>query len=745
MATKPSPYKELGVTGRAQFGRLQYVESDPALQGANAIRMYDEMRRTDPTGMAMYQVLSLPVRRVSWRCDPGGEKTDTDKEAAKFVWSCLNDMSQTLNDFVSDICLMFAYGWTQFWMVLKRRTASASQYDDGRVGFRKMEMVNHRTLVDWEIDPQTGDIVGPIVLSNNGQQVTVPLTGSLLFRTSREGDDPEGISIYRAAVRPYTYKRRLEQVEGIGLHRRWAGFPKVTLPLDATTRTDTADGEISDEERAESLVQAIYEDRMMGAVIPNGWGLDFGGPAGNVDTTMGDTIMRKDTEMARAILAQFMLQGMRRVGTQSLAGTLFDAFTLSVEAYLEEIRDELNRYAIPALLRWNDFPGLTGMPTMEHTSPRNVNLTDVAAYLRVLAGGDLLTPDVTLESFLRSLVPGMPTEVDEAAWEEERRRKQEVVNKMREVATERQGNEPVQGEEDAEDEDAEDDGETVERNARFFRLSNGRRRKYAYGEKPAISDRPATYRALADKNAKAQRAMLEGWTTGIAGELAELPGDTPESDLRAQLDDYVLTALLLFRERSMLDIAAAFWLGFGAPSGPPEALQALQGEITLADSWIGYGPGGTLARTNPAGKPSLFGDIAGQLEGQIAAILLLLKQGRRDEVAALVTDTVRAATQGYSRAEHYAGHVWRGIWVGAAEKRRETGDDGPVRWVMDPIAHHCHECPIYGADPPGREYPSMAALLAFTGGTSPGYGTECDGDCRCHLEELSENGVWGWM
>ena len=113
MAKKPSTFRVLGVTGRHQFGSTQYVETDPLLQGINAIRTYDEIRRTDPTGMAMYQVLSLPVRRVTWRCDPGGEKTTADQEAADFVWSCFNDMSTSLADFVSDICLMFAYGWVQ--------------------------------------------------------------------------------------------------------------------------------------------------------------------------------------------------------------------------------------------------------------------------------------------------------------------------------------------------------------------------------------------------------------------------------------------------------------------------------------------------------------------------------------------------------------------------------------------------------------------------------------------------------
>jgi len=731
---KPSPFKELGVTGRSQFGEAHVIETDATLSGPMAIQTYDNMRRTDPTGMAMQLVLSLPIRSVQWRCEPGGEKTQADIDAADFVWSCFNDMSLSLSDFISDICLMFPYGWAQFWMVMKRRTAATSQFDDGRVGWKKMEMVNPRSLVDWEYWPN-GDIKGPLVTTSDNRQVLVPLKGSLYFRTWHEGDAPEGVSIYRAAVRSYKYKHRFEQIEGRGLYLRWAGFPIAHLPVGATSNQDVEPGVISDEARAEQLIQAIYEDRMMGASLPDGWGLDFGGPQGNVDNTMGDTIMRKDIEMARAILAQFMLQGLRRVGTQSLAGTLFDAFILALEAYLADIRQEFNRYAIPALLRWNSFPGMTGPPTMEHTTPRTLDLGAVARYLGILTGRNLLTPDSATEGFLRSLVPGMPTEVAE---------RQEVV----------------EDEEDQGDVPEVPDEEAVRSASRLLHdLDLGKGfarglterdyesyvRAHFYATKPAPDNRPTTYRLMADRNAMKQRENLESWTNSTGAEVSQLEGDISNAELGQKLDDYILAGLLLFRERSMLDIVAAFWLGFGGQSTEPDALNALADEIALADQWIGFGPGGTVARTNPQGKPTLFGDIAGELEGQIAAILLLLKQGRRGDVAGLVADAVKAATRGYSRGALYAGHVWRSIWVGADQRRRQDGEDGPVRWVMDILAEHCTECPIYGDHPPGRQYASMDALLSLTRGTLPGYGTECDGSCRCHLEKQMPDGSWGWM
>lgn len=717
---KPNPFKELGVTGSSQWGRLQFVETDPALVGNTAIETYDKIRRDDSTGMMMFQALALPVRGVIWHVKPGGE-TDADREAADFVQSVLDDMVQPFSEFISDVCLMFCYGWALFWPVLKRRTPRTSSFPDGRVGIELLEMVNPRAFLEWDYD-DSGHFVGARVATNDMSDVIVPISESVFFRTSSEGGAPDGISIYRAAVRPWQYKRRLEQVEGIGLYRRWAGFPDVELPPGATTRSDVVDGEISDEERGEQLVQAIYEDKMMGAVRPHGWVLNFGGPAGNVDTTLGDTIIRKDMEMSRAILAQFMLQGLRSVGTQSLAATLQDVFALSVDAYLETIRAELNDAVVSLLLRWNDFPGLTAAPTLEYTSPRRLDLNAVAKYIQALSGVNLLTPDETLETFLRSLVPGMPTDVPQVAEE---------------------GTAPpvAQDSEHLTPEQEKAVGAEAEAVFRRFFIQGGRQ---SFASVPPADSKAAQYYNLANANAATQRAGIEEWTGALAGNIANLPEDTAAGDLLAKLDDYILAALLLFRERSMLDIAAAFWLGFGAPSGPPEALHALEAEIDLADQWLGYENGG-LRRTNPLGKPTLFGDIAGTLEGQIVALLLLLKQGRKDEVLGLVTEAVKTATGGFHRPELYAGHVWRGVWAGVVETRREHPEtDGPVRWVLDPVAMHCTECQIYGADPPGREYPSMAELLRFTGSTLPGYGTECDGSCRCHLEgEVS--GGWGWL
>lgn len=676
-----SAFRAIGSSGRNQWGNLVQIDRKPELEGLTGVRTFKNMLY-DPTAMLMYQALALPLRTVTWDVIPGGV-TAGDQQAAALAWDALKNVSGGWLALLSNVGSMFWAGWAYLEMVLQRRA-------DGYVGFEEIALRPQETLSQWRY-AHHGAIVGMEQSQASGGIELVPLKRSLLFRTTAEADNPEGWSIFKAAHRTWQYKRKLEQVEGIGLQRRWAGFPVLNMPVDATTRA--AEGENSDEAKAEALIQSIYEDKQMGAYLPGGWGLNFGGPSGNTDPTMGDTIMRKDMEMARSILAQFLLLGLRSVGTQALAGSLGQTFALAVDAHLNSVADEFNRYAFPYLFKYNKFPGMTALPALVHASAQSLDLGAVGAFIDSLTRAGVSVVDRPTVNFLRGLIPGMPAVTEQESGGE--------------VAA---------------------PGAAERREIEAASLWTGER--FAVGDGLNL----AQLEALVAANKKAQTAVVEALANDVGAELADLGPDATAAEARNIIDDLVLAALLLFRERSVLDITAAFWLGYGEPAGGGEVLPALQREIGVADSWSGYGADGRLVRINPAGKPTLFGDIAGELEGQIAAILLLLKQGRGEEVFGLVQDATRAATRGGTRPALHAGNVYHAGWQGAVE--REKYADNPVRWRLDPQAKHCITCLRFNGT-----YSNLSALLSLTGGILPGYGTECDGGCRCTLEAL-RGGVW---
>lgn len=706
-----SQFKTLGVGGREQF---VYQETDAELTGTMGAETYDKMRLQDPTGMSMYQVLSLPLRKATWWVEPASKGT-ADQEVAQFVTDCFNDMEHTFSDLMANICLMFAQGWTQFWPVLKRRTDKNSAFPDGKVGFDKFEMVSHRAVMEWVFDDATLELIGPDVMRESGPNVIVPLEKSLHFRTAPEGDSPTGLSIYRPVVRTWKYRLRLEQAEGIGLSRRWKGFPIVWMPEGATTEEDL--GNASDEYKARQMLEGIHDDRMIGAYLQQDvWGLDFGGPPGTIDATMGETIIRKDAEMARAILAHFIMLGLRAVGTQALAETLLDLFITSSEAFLMVIADEINKAAIGMLLEWNQFPAITGSPLIRFASPRALDLRNVGAFINLIARAGTFNASLDTENFLRGLIPNMP-KLEEGEFPDD-----------------------TNGESDSDEES--EDGERSSKDPEKSRKPNNtaniqeptqvgtasHRGAQMYQDDPGNS--LSGYHQMADAHSEMQTAYLEQWAQGLSGDLGN---ELTEQDLRDKMAGAILVGLAAFHARGATDLNRAFFAGLGREYANSHELFALAEEIRQYDAYIGYQADGELTLINPQGKLTLWGDISQHLEAESANVYALLQEGDKEAATAAVILAVRAATRSYSRGALYGGNIWRAVWIGASFA---VGRYEPVRWDVDPFAQHCGQCPRFQG-----QYPDWGTMMAHTGGVLPGMGTDCDGNCRCTVR-VQRLGMW---
>src|SRR4051794_36279058 len=71
-AVTPSavPTREIGHAGDTG-GWWSIVESTPELIWPRNIRVYDQMRRTDPQVQSVLRAVTLPIRRTMWSIDPG--------------------------------------------------------------------------------------------------------------------------------------------------------------------------------------------------------------------------------------------------------------------------------------------------------------------------------------------------------------------------------------------------------------------------------------------------------------------------------------------------------------------------------------------------------------------------------------------------------------------------------------------------------------------------------------------------
>lgn len=190
-------YREIGATGLRRFTGFIHEEFLPELTGWQGVAVYTEMKKNDATVGAVLFAIKMLCRKVKWFTDPGG-KDQQDLEAAEFLETCLNDMSQTWIDTVDEILSMLEYGYSAHEIVYKRRCGNdldpsmRSEYSDGRIGWRKIPVRSQDTVYRWQFDDH-GGIQGLEQLAPpHYYHVTIPVEKMLLFRTTIAKNNPEG-------------------------------------------------------------------------------------------------------------------------------------------------------------------------------------------------------------------------------------------------------------------------------------------------------------------------------------------------------------------------------------------------------------------------------------------------------------------------------------------------------------------------------------------------------------------------
>jgi len=423
-------FKELGSTGLRRSGGTVYEEFLTNLRGIRGTRVYREMADNDPTIGSMLFAIEKVITRLEWRVDPysddseDGDTQAKDKETAEFVESCLNDMSESWDSTLSQILSMLVFGYSYHEIVYKKRGGDStdpkkrSKFNDGKIGWRKMPIRSQETLWQWMID-EDGGIQGMIQSDpSSGGAHTIPIDKALLFRTSSQKNNPEGRSILRNAYRPWFFKRRIEEIEAIGIERDLAGLPVAYLPPEYLSSTATPE-QASVLASIQAIVTSIKRNEQEGIVMPamydeNGhkmFDLQLLSSGGSRQFDTDKTIQRYDQRMSMSILSDFILLGSDRVGSYALGSSKMDLWSMAVDSIAKNIAEVMNQYAIPRLLKLNGMD-TSRLPFLTYGEVSHVDLTEISDFVTKLAQAGVLMPDPKLEDYLREVAGLPPAEHD---------------------------------------------------------------------------------------------------------------------------------------------------------------------------------------------------------------------------------------------------------------------------------------------------------------------------------------------
>ena len=432
--------KEIGRVGQRRYGGIFYEEFLSELRGRKGAEVFAEMSNNDETIGAILFAIEMLVRQASWNVEPGGS-TAKDREAAEFVKSCMDDMQQTWIDTISEILSFLTYGWSFHEIVYKRRMGrtkdnrTSSKYDDGLIGWMKLPIRSQETLYQWEYDDQDNLIGMTQMPPPDFGLITIPMNKAMLFRTRSRKDNPEGRSILRTAYRSWYFKRRIQEIEGIGIERDLAGLPVITTPegMDIWDKDDEDMNAI----RAglEAMVKNIRRDSTEGLVLPFGYTFELTSTGGSRQFDTNSIIARYDTKISQTVLADFIQLGHESVGSFALSSDKTNLFSMAICAFLDIICQTFNSQGIPALIDINGdhFAGVTDYPRLTHGDIEDVDLATVATFIKDMTSIGVIIPDESLEDYVRQLGK-LPKRTTDTVPMEARR------------AAQQQGNEPPEPE-----------------------------------------------------------------------------------------------------------------------------------------------------------------------------------------------------------------------------------------------------------------------------------------------------------
>jgi hypothetical protein len=401
--------------------QLRPDEFLPKLRGLNATRTFREMKDNDPVIGAILMAFEMLLRAAEFRVEAADDSPEA-KDAQIFVEQCFADMDGTVDDFLAEVLTFLPFGFSVFEVVYKTRggryandPTRYSQFDDGKMGIRKLA-----PRAQWTIDrfltDENGAITGvrQTAMTLKTGAVDIPIDKMLHFRTSTINNDPSGRSILRNAFTSYHYASHIQMIEAIAVEREMNGIPVGRIPSEYLADNATAPQQAFANAFKKILRDVKFNDQgfvlLPSDVYENDDGSKTSIPMVQFDLVTakgtraiptGEVILRHQQNIARSVLADFLMLGSSDTGSFALSKSKTNIFLTAASGYTEAIAAVLNRQLVTLLWEINGFDPLL-MPSISFGDIAPVDLAELGAFVRDIAGAGMpLFPDDDTENTIR--------------------------------------------------------------------------------------------------------------------------------------------------------------------------------------------------------------------------------------------------------------------------------------------------------------------------------------------------------
>lgn len=409
LSETPDRFKlsEMGYLGISMFNGVSKDELKQELNWPSSVKTFKTMSYHSTINSALTLFDNL-IGKASWSMKPPKDATEEEKKQCEIVESMMIDMEETWPEFIRDILSMNVYGFSVHEKVYRRRfKANGSLFNDGIIGWKKLPIRAQETIDKFifssdgnEIQGVKQTLTGVTDYSNRfanrkKQEVILPKSKILLFRSGKHRGDPFGKSPLRDAYLAWRFLTALEDLEATGVSKDLNGLPILYLPPQYLS-ADASDSQKAIKTYYENAMRNLQMNQQSAMILPNAYDPESKQPLFKLELLSVDGKKAFDINKIKdyyknlivtSLFSEVTSMGQTQVGSFAL-GSLKNTMTgLAAEAMMKVIVEVLNRDLIRQTYELNNWP-VDRAGTLDYDGLEDVDLESLSkAYQRYSSTG----------------------------------------------------------------------------------------------------------------------------------------------------------------------------------------------------------------------------------------------------------------------------------------------------------------------------------------------------------------------
>ena len=382
--------RETGELGLKQYGGFVNEAYNTSLYWPAVQPIYSRLRRSMPEIVMIRNAFTAWARNVDILVDLPDEPTDDDKKYQDFTYEVFNDIEGGENCFLDTLVNHVPfYGWG-WWEVLPGIRAAGwkapddeweSEYDDGKVGLRRLAWRDPSTFYGWEFS-ENKRLTGMKQSLLGKPPITIPLKKSV-HMTYGDPNNPEGLSPLEAVWRLERIKFGLEVIQGIGFEHS-AGYLNVL-------KTEGGDLTATDQSNVRKAARAILTAQEGNYAL---WPKGISGKVEDISFQAAPSLLEAIKYYSILTLSVYTMQWIAlntMTGTGALASAK-DSSEMGVFTFnsmMDGFASQLDEQIGKKLYEWNKdaFPNITARPVLRFSHiDKSIGLQDMGGFLQSLKG-----------------------------------------------------------------------------------------------------------------------------------------------------------------------------------------------------------------------------------------------------------------------------------------------------------------------------------------------------------------------